>query len=119
MGSECLLPLLQIMLDEYRKVDPPTWKKLPVQADDPELLVKMVHQARTPQCQKATPHLIGITFYYHLRVGEYAARAQKTIQSKPCSSSMRMLASSQRMARANRDASHVMPPTNSLSQLTA
>ena len=32
VGSECLLPRLQIMLDRYRKVDLSTRKKLPVQS---------------------------------------------------------------------------------------
>ena len=33
VGSECLLPCLQIMLGGYRKVDQATRKKLPVQSD--------------------------------------------------------------------------------------
>ncbi len=48
VGSECLLPRLQIMLDGYRKVDPATRKKLPVQSDVPELLVETAFFARFP-----------------------------------------------------------------------
>ncbi len=57
MGSKCLLPRLQVMLDGYRKVDPPTRKRLPVQADVPELLVKRAYQSGTPQRQKETADL--------------------------------------------------------------
>ena len=48
VGSERLLPCLQIMLDGYRKVDPATRKKLPVQSDVPELLVETAFFARFP-----------------------------------------------------------------------
>jgi hypothetical protein len=58
VGSECLLPHLQIMLDGYRKVDLPTRKKLPVQSNVPELLG-----------QRATADLMMIAFYYLLWVG--------------------------------------------------
>ena len=38
--SEKFLPRLQEMLDCMRKVDPPTEKELPVEADVPEILLK-------------------------------------------------------------------------------
>jgi len=47
VGSERLLPRLQIMLDGYWKVDPATRKKLPVQSDVPELLVESAYQQGT------------------------------------------------------------------------
>ncbi len=62
VGSEHLLPHLQIMLDGYRKVDPATLKKLPVQSDVPELLVETVYQQGTTQCQRATTDLTMIVF---------------------------------------------------------
>jgi hypothetical protein len=68
--SECLLPHIQIMLDSYRKVDPPTRKKLPVQADVPELLVEQAYQSSTTQRQHATADLMMVTFYYLLWVGK-------------------------------------------------
>jgi hypothetical protein len=43
-GLERLLPQLQIMLDCYPKVDPPTKKMLPVQGDVPEHIVKMTYK---------------------------------------------------------------------------
>ncbi len=66
IGSECLLPCLQIMLDGYRKVDPATQKKLPVQSDILELLVEMAYQPGTPKRQRTTADLTMIAFYYLL-----------------------------------------------------
>jgi hypothetical protein len=86
-GSERLLPCLQIMLDGYRKVDPATQKKLPVQLDVPELLVEMAYQPGTPERQRATADLTMIAFYYLLRVGEYTVKGarnskKQTVQFK-------------------------------------
>jgi hypothetical protein len=66
VGYERLLPCLQIMLDGYTKVDPPTQKKLPVQWDVPELLVTTAHQPGTAEVQRATSDLTMIAFYYLL-----------------------------------------------------
>ncbi len=49
VGLEPLLPCLQVMLDGYRKVDLPTHKKLPVQADVPELLDETAYQPGKPR----------------------------------------------------------------------
>ena len=54
VGSEPLLPCLQIMLDGYQKVDPVTRKKLPIQSDVPELLIETAYQQGTTQRQRAT-----------------------------------------------------------------
>ncbi len=48
-GLEHLLPRLQIMLDGYRKVDPPTKKMLPVQTDVPELLIETAFKLRSAE----------------------------------------------------------------------
>jgi hypothetical protein len=74
VGSKCLLPCLQIMLDGYRKVDPPTHKKLPIQSNVPKLLVETAYQPGTTQHQRATADLTMIAFYYLLRIGEYMVR---------------------------------------------
>jgi hypothetical protein len=86
-GSECLLPRLEIMLGGYRKVDPPTKKMLPVQADVPELLVKMAYKLGSAEREKAIPNLTMIAFYYLLRIGEYTIKdkrnnSKQTIQFK-------------------------------------
>ncbi len=77
IGLECLLPCIQIMLDGYRMVDPPTRKKLPVQADDPELLVEQAYQSTTTQRQRATADLTMVAFYYLLQVGEYTVKGSR------------------------------------------
>jgi len=77
VGSERLLPRLQIMLDGYRKVNPATRKKLPVQSDVPELLVETAYHQGTPQRQRATADLTMIAFYYLLRVGEYTVKGSR------------------------------------------
>ena len=62
VGSERLLPRLQIMLDGYRKVNPATRKKLPVQSDVPELLVETAYQQGTvpyPSKVRYTPATMG------------------------------------------------------------
>ncbi len=41
VGSDKLLPCLQQMFDGFRKVDPPTTKQLPVEADVPEFLIQL------------------------------------------------------------------------------
>ena len=41
MGTDKFIPALQEILDSYRNADPPTEKKLPVEADVPELLFDM------------------------------------------------------------------------------
>ncbi len=83
VGSERLLPHLQIMLDGY----PATKKKLPVQSDVPELLVKTAYQPGTPEHQRAMADLTMIAFYYLLRVGKYTVKGlqnstKQTVQFK-------------------------------------
>ncbi len=62
------------MLDGYRKVDPETQKKLPVQSDIPELLVETAYASITPERQQAMADLTMIAFYYLLWVGEYMVK---------------------------------------------
>ena len=54
------------MLDGYRKEDPATIKKLPVQADVPELLVSTAYQGGGTEMDKAAADLTLIAFYYLL-----------------------------------------------------
>jgi len=41
LGSDNFLPALQIMIEGYKKADPPTRKMLPIESDVPELLIEM------------------------------------------------------------------------------
>ncbi len=74
VGSQRLLPCLQIMLHGYRKVDPLTQKKLPVQSDVPKFLVTMAYQPGTAEVQRATADLTMIAFYYLFRVREHTVK---------------------------------------------
>jgi hypothetical protein len=65
------------MLDGYRKVDPPTRKKLPVQADVVELLVDAAYHQGSKPGQQATADLSMIAFYYLLRIGEYTIKEKR------------------------------------------
>ncbi len=75
------------MLDGYRKVDPPTKKMLPVQADVPELLVETAYKLGSAEREKAIADLTMIAFYYLLRIGEYTVKdkrnnSKQTVQFK-------------------------------------
>ncbi len=86
-GSDKLLSRLQIMLNGYGKEDPATIKKIPVQADVPELLVSTAYQGGGTEMDKAAADLTMIAFYYLLRVGEYTVKGlrnstKQTVQLK-------------------------------------
>ena len=65
------------MLDGYTKADPPTQKKLPVEADVPELLVEMGYGKTGSTLSQAVGDLSLIAFYYLLRIGEYTVKCQR------------------------------------------
>ncbi len=76
-GSDKLFPCLQVMLDGYRKEDPATIKKLPVQSDVPELLVTMAYNGWGTEMDKAAADLSLIALYYLLQVGEYTVKGSR------------------------------------------
>ena len=57
-----------------RKVDQPTEKELPVEADVPELLVERALTSKASEPDKAVADLTMIAFYYLLQVGEYTVK---------------------------------------------
>ena len=76
-GSEKLLPRLGQMLDGWRKTDGPVLKKLPVEADIPEYLVKLGLQLGASAKDKAIGDLTLVAFYYLLRIGEYTVKGAR------------------------------------------
>ena len=76
-GSEKFLPALQVMLDGYSKLDPPTQKMLPIEADVPDLLVEMGYGKGGTAHAKAVGDLSMIAFYYLLRIGEYTVKGKR------------------------------------------
>jgi hypothetical protein len=86
-GSDKFIPAIQVMIDGYTKADPPTKKMLPVEADVPELLVKMRYGKAGLAHSQAVGDLSLIAFYYLLRIGEYTVKgkqyeSKQTIQFK-------------------------------------
>jgi hypothetical protein len=76
-GSDKFLPGLQIILDGYRIEDPPTEKKLPVEANVPELLFDMDYGPSSSTLGQAVWDLTLIAFYYLLRIGEYTVKGTR------------------------------------------
>lgn len=75
------------MIDGWKKVDPPTLKMLPVEADVPEYIATLGMQKTSTVLDKTIGDLALIAFYYLLRVGEYTTKASRenstqTIQFK-------------------------------------
>ena len=86
-GSDKLLPRLSQMLEGWTQEDPPTLKKLPVEADIPEYIANIGYLQDATEAQKAIGDLVLIAFYYLLRVGEYTTKAtrnnsKRTVQFK-------------------------------------
>ncbi len=87
MGSEKILLAIQVMIDGYTKVDPPTKKMLPVEANVPKLMVKMRYRKEGLIKAQVVGDLALIAFYYLLRIGEYTVKgkqnkSKQTVQFK-------------------------------------
>ena len=72
--SDKLIPRLSQMMEGWKKTDPPTIKKLPVEADVPELLSHIGSLPFSNELDRAIGDLALIAFYYLLRVGEYTIK---------------------------------------------
>jgi hypothetical protein len=86
-GSDKLIPRLTQILDGWKKEDPPTLKKLPVEVDIPEYIASLGNTVSSTELDRAVGDLSLIAFYYLLRVGEYTTKAKRanskqTIQFK-------------------------------------
>ena len=69
------------MLDGWRKGDPPTAKKLPIEADVPDYVCRVGTAPGASALEAAVGDLVVIAFYYLLRVGEYTCKGTRN-QSK-------------------------------------
>jgi hypothetical protein len=74
-GLDKLLPRLQQMLDSFQKVNPPSTKQLPVEADVPKYLVNLGNELEARELDHAIGNLVMIAFYYLLRIGEDTTKA--------------------------------------------
>ena len=62
------------MIDGFRKEDPPSIKKLPVEVDLPEEVAKQEFVSGVSNKAIAVGQLVLIAFYFLLRVGEYTTK---------------------------------------------
>lgn len=69
--SEKLLPRISQMLDGWRKTDGPVMKKLPVEADVPEYLIKLGLRPEATEMDKAVGDLGQVGYSFLLRSCEY------------------------------------------------
>jgi hypothetical protein len=78
LGSDKFRDRIQEVLDGWKRHDPHTTKKLPVEADVPEYIATLsLHRDATEQ-HEAVGDMVLIAFYYLLQLGEYA-----TIGTRP------------------------------------
>jgi hypothetical protein len=87
MGSKQFIICIQELLDGYRIADPPTEKKLPNEADVPELLFELGYGPSSTTLGKTVGDLTLIAFYYLLRVSKYTEKgtrneSKQTVQFK-------------------------------------
>ncbi len=77
-AQDHMVPRIAQMLAGFRNKDPPTVKKLPIEADIPEYIALCSLRPTTTEHNRATADLILIAFYYLLRVGEYTMKSSRT-----------------------------------------
>ena len=65
------------MLDGWKKIDPPSIKKLPVEVDLPKEVAKQELVIGATQQAIAVGQLMLIAFYFLFRVGEYTAKGSR------------------------------------------
>jgi len=75
-GQRLIFPI-RLMMDGWRKEDPPTEKKLPVEADVPEFMANIGRQAHATPLQQTIGDLALIAFYFLLRIGEYTGKPSR------------------------------------------
>jgi len=73
-GSKELIYPLQVMMSGFKKEDPATVKKLPVEADIPNFLAGLGRRQGGTAKDRAIGDLTLIAFYFLLRIGEYTMK---------------------------------------------
>ena len=76
-AQDKLVPRLAQMMAGFKKEDPPTIKKLPIEVDIPEYISLCSLRPAATEHTSATADLILIAFYYLLRVGEYTMKSTR------------------------------------------
>ena len=65
------------MLDGWRKTDSPVMKKLPIEVDIPEFLIKTGMMNGATEMDRAVGDLVLVAFYFLLRIGEYTMKGAR------------------------------------------
>ena len=112
IGSDKFVPRLAQALDGWCKEDWPVVKKLPVEADIPELLVQAGLASGASMKDKAIGDLTLIAFYYLLRVGEYTSKGSRNETKQTVQFKMRNV----RFFRKNADGELRMLPRDAPEQ---
>ena len=76
-GTDKFVPRVQEMLEGWAKEDPPTMKKMPVEADVPEQILKWCLVATATSLMWACGDWCVIAFYWLLRIGEYTTKGTR------------------------------------------
>ena len=76
-GSKQLIYPLQVMMTGFRKEDPATVKKLPIEVDIPEYLASFGRRRKSSARDRAIGDLTLIAFYFLLRIGEYTMKRHR------------------------------------------
>ena len=76
-GSKDFLPVISQTLAGWAREDPPTEKKMPVEADIPEFLAELGLEKDATELIKAVGDLSLVAFYFLLRVGEYTIKGKR------------------------------------------
>ena len=76
-GGKEFIPVLAQTLAGWKREDPPTQKKMPVEADVPEFLADVGRQKGSNELAKAVGDLSMMAFYFLLRVGEYTVKGTR------------------------------------------
>jgi hypothetical protein len=79
-GCKSFIPKLQQTLDGWEREDPPTEKKMPVEVDVPEFLVKCGLQPGATESVKALGDISLIMFYFLIRIGEMTMKSLRASQ---------------------------------------
>jgi hypothetical protein len=79
-GCKSFIPKLQQTLDGWERDDPPIEKKMPVEVDVPEFLVRCGLQPGAKESVKALGDVTLIMFYFLLRIGEMTMKSLRASQ---------------------------------------
>jgi hypothetical protein len=76
-GKTSWLPEIGQMLEGWEREDGPVEKKMPVEIDVPEFLVKCGLEEGASEKVKAVGDLTLIAFFFLLRIGEYTSKGTR------------------------------------------